>query len=237
MAAARCPKACATSSCCRLRGAILHGCRCARARATPSGVSQHVRKLEDTWASACSRATRSLPTPAGGAFYQRCIEMLRIHEQAKRAVQSYGQGAEGQLVVGLMPTMTRCALAPVLAISCRPTPTCGSSSEAARHEQIRAGELDFAVVRLRPQRRNWRAPPRERPKHMVSNAASKRTYGARTAREPRPNQAGGAGQAQHPAHDHRDLLSNGVHIEQLGRTGRRLATCSIWSPARSCRAS
>src|SRR4029450_10966716 len=90
-----------------------------------------------------------IPTPAGDAFYQRCLELLRIHEEAKRAAQSSGQGAAGQLVVGLMPTMTRCALAPVLASFMQANPNVRvkivEGYSGTLTQQIRAGELGFAT--------------------------------------------------------------------------------------------
>src|SRR5262245_16723777 len=124
----------------------------AREHATQSGVSQHVRKLEDSLGVRLFSRDKGqvVPTPAGDSLYQRCIEMLRLHEQAKRAVQSYGQGAEGQLVVGLMPTMTRCALAPVLASFLAANPNVRvkivEGYSGVLTQQIRAGELDFAIV-------------------------------------------------------------------------------------------
>jgi LysR family transcriptional regulator, nitrogen assimilation regulatory protein len=124
----------------------------AREHATQSGVSQHVRKLEDSLGVRLFSRDKGqvVPTPAGDSLYQRCIEMLRLHEQAKRAVQDYGQGAEGQLVVGLMPTMTRCALAPVLASFMQANPNVRvkvvEGYSGTLTQQIRAGELDFAIV-------------------------------------------------------------------------------------------
>ena len=68
----------------------------AREHATQSGVSQHVRKLEDNLGVRLFSRDKGqvVPTPAGDSLYQRCIEMLRLHEAAKRTMRSYGQGAE-----------------------------------------------------------------------------------------------------------------------------------------------
>jgi DNA-binding transcriptional LysR family regulator len=124
----------------------------AREHATQSGVSQHVRKLEDSLGVRLFARDKGevAPTPAGDQLYQRCIEMLRQHDAARRAVRDYGQGADGQLVVGLMPTMTRCALAPVLASFMQSNPNVRvkivEGYSAMLTQQIRAGELDFAIV-------------------------------------------------------------------------------------------
>ena len=40
-----------------------------------------------------------------------------VDEEADRSVRSYAAGLEGDMVVGLMPTMTRCALAPAVLAS------------------------------------------------------------------------------------------------------------------------
>jgi LysR family transcriptional regulator, nitrogen assimilation regulatory protein len=123
-----------------------------REHATQSGVSQHIRKLEDSLGVRLfSRDKgRVLATPAGDSFYRRCIEMLRLHEEARRAVQTYNKGFNGEIVVGLMPTMTRCALAPVLTTFIDANPNVSvkvvEGYSASLTEQVRAGELDFAIV-------------------------------------------------------------------------------------------
>lgn len=124
----------------------------ARENATQSGVSQHVRKLEETFGvKLLSRdKARVVPTPAGDSFYQRCIEVLRAHEEADRAVRTYAKGLDGEIVIGLMPTMTRCALAPVLAkfIDTHPNLVVRvvEGYSAVLTQRVQAGELDFAIV-------------------------------------------------------------------------------------------
>ena len=58
---------------------------------------------------------RIAPTPAGDAYYRRAIDVPRAHDAAGRAVRAYASRLDGQMVVGLMPTMTRCTLAPARA--------------------------------------------------------------------------------------------------------------------------
>ena len=208
----------------------------AREHATQSGVSQHVRKLEDNLGVRLFSRVKGqvIPTPAGDAFYQRCIEMLRIHEQAKRAVQSYGQGAEGQLVVGLMPTMTRCALAPVLASFMQANPNVRvkvvEGYSATLTQQIRAGELDFAIVPA------FAGAPGltsrlflTTPEVLVSSAASKRTHLA-------PIQLASLGPIKlvvpGKLNTRRTTIetycaSNGVRIEQLVELDAMLATLDL----------
>jgi DNA-binding transcriptional LysR family regulator len=124
----------------------------ARENATQSGVSQHIRKLEETFGvHLFSREKgRVVPTPAGDSYYRRCLDVLRAHEAADRSVRNYATGFEGDIVIGLMPTMTRCALAPVLArfIEAHPNIVVRvvEGYSAVLTQQAQAGELDFAVV-------------------------------------------------------------------------------------------
>ena len=123
-----------------------------REHATQSGVSQHIRKLEDALdARLFTRDKgRVVPTPAGDSYYRHCIELLNIHAKATSSVQKQGTGLAGNIVVGLMPTMTRCVLAPALArfIDKHPNVVVRvvEGYSAALTEQVQAAELEFAVV-------------------------------------------------------------------------------------------
>jgi LysR family transcriptional regulator, nitrogen assimilation regulatory protein len=123
-----------------------------REHATQSGVSQHIRKLEDgLHAKLFTRDKgRVVPTPAGDSYYRHCIEMLDVYSKATRAVQKQGAGLAGNIVVGLMPTMTRCVLAPALArfIDRHPNVVVRvvEGYSAALTEQVQSAELEFAVV-------------------------------------------------------------------------------------------
>ena len=88
-----------------------------RENATQSGVTQHVRKLEDAHGvSLFVRDGRTVrPTPAGDAYYGHCIEVLRAHERSRSAVREFKDTLSGEVVVGLTPTTTRGVLAPALA--------------------------------------------------------------------------------------------------------------------------
>ena len=123
-----------------------------RENTTQSGVSQHIRALEDGLGVRLFSRDKGqvVPTPAGESYYNRCIEVLRAHASATSVAQSFAQGAEGSIVIGLMPTMTRCMLAPVLAAFTEAHPNVfvrvveGYSAPLTR--EVRAGELDFAIV-------------------------------------------------------------------------------------------
>jgi LysR family nitrogen assimilation transcriptional regulator len=123
-----------------------------REHATQSGVSQHIRKLEDTLKTKLFARDkgRVMPTPAGDSYYRHCIELLNTYAKATTAARRHGTGLAGNIVVGLMPTMTRCVLAPTLArfIEMHPNVVVRvvEAYSAALTEQVQSAELEFAVV-------------------------------------------------------------------------------------------
>ena len=123
-----------------------------REHATQSGVSQHIRKLEDRFGARLFSRDRGTvtPTPAGESYYRRCVELLRAYQVADNSVRSYAGGLTGEIAVGLMPTMTRCTLAPTLSRFIEAHPNVRlrivEAYSAVLTGQVRAGALDFAVV-------------------------------------------------------------------------------------------
>ena len=123
-----------------------------REHATQSGVSQHVRKLEERLGAKLFSRDRGcvVPTPAGEAYYERCVELLRLANAADNAVSRFRGSLTGEIVVGLMPTMTRSALAPALSRFTDEQPNVVirvvEAYSAVLTQQVRAGDLDFAVV-------------------------------------------------------------------------------------------
>src|SRR5437870_1522143 len=84
----------------------------ARENATQSGVSQHMHKLEAGFGIQLfiRGAGSIIPTPAGDIYYRHCIEILRAFQTSKNEMEKFRKGLSGEVVVGLMPTLTRCAL-------------------------------------------------------------------------------------------------------------------------------
>ncbi len=123
-----------------------------REHATQSGVSQHIKKLEDRFGVRlfARNAGAITPTPAGEAFYRECVGVLRAHAAATQALRSFGRSLEGEITVGLMPSMTRCALAPALARFMALHPNVkvqiAEAYSGILTERVRACELEFAVV-------------------------------------------------------------------------------------------
>ncbi|MDB5824934.1 MAG: transcriptional regulator, LysR family [Herminiimonas sp.] len=123
-----------------------------REHSTQSGVSQHVRKMEEELGTKLFfRGSGSVsPTPAGETFYLGCVDILRRHERLRREMQQFSSSLEGEIVVGLTPTMTRCALAPALAGFSEAHPNVVvhvvESYSSTLTQQVRAGDLAFAIV-------------------------------------------------------------------------------------------
>lgn len=123
-----------------------------RENATQSGVSQHVRKLEELLGVQLLWREKGTvqPTPAGDRYYRHCVELLRLHQQAAAIATGHRGGFEGEVVVGLMPTMTRAVLAPSLLHFRNENPNVSvrvvEGYSAALTPQVRAGDCDFAIV-------------------------------------------------------------------------------------------
>jgi LysR family transcriptional regulator, nitrogen assimilation regulatory protein len=124
----------------------------ARENATQSGISQHVAAAERTLGVKLFErsATGVKPTPAGQRYYKRCIEAVGQLDNAREEVRGFASRVSGDLRIGMIPTLTRAALAPAL------------DQFTSKHPDVRVyivegysgwltdlvlnGELDFAVV-------------------------------------------------------------------------------------------
>jgi len=124
----------------------------ARENATQSGISQHVAAAERTLGVKLFErsATGVTPTPAGQRYYKRCVEAVGQLSSAADEVRGFAARVSGDLRIGLIPTLTRAALAPALADFNARHPDVrlhiieGYSGWLT--EMVHAGELDFAVV-------------------------------------------------------------------------------------------
>lgn len=129
-----------------------------REHATQSGVSQHIRKLEERFGvKLFFRSKRRVsPTPAADAYYNRCVEILRLNEATNQSMMLYGHGVSGDIAVGLMPTMTRVSLAPAMRRFIASYPNVAIRVVEAYSpiltQAVLTGELDFAIVPAIPGR-------------------------------------------------------------------------------------
>ncbi len=122
-----------------------------REGATQSGVSQHVKQLEDFLATPLfQRDGRAVtPTAAGRRYYEECVAVLRRLDAASRDVRAAGTFSD-PVRVGLMPTFTRALLSPTLERYLDAAPTAEirvtEAYSAVLTEMVLKGDLDFAVV-------------------------------------------------------------------------------------------
>ncbi|WP_439497473.1 LysR family transcriptional regulator [Bosea sp. (in: a-proteobacteria)] len=123
-----------------------------REHATQSGVSQHMKKLEESLGVRLFErgATQVSPTPAGDVYYRHCIDLLRRNAAATLAIRALAPGLDGEINIGLMPTVTRCVLAPALErfVDAHPNVVVrvDEAYSAVLTQKTQAGMLDFAVV-------------------------------------------------------------------------------------------
>ena len=124
----------------------------ARENATQSGVSQHVAAAERTLGVKLFERSASgvVPTPAGLRYYKRCVEAVGQIESAHEEVRGFARTVSGDLRVGLMPTMTRAALAPTLEQFTPRYPDVRlhivEGYSGLLTDMVLADDLDFAVV-------------------------------------------------------------------------------------------
>lgn len=123
-----------------------------REHATQSGVSHHIRKLEDrreTLLFIRGTGLRVVPTPAADAYYRGCIATLRAYENANNSLREFAGGYDGELAIGLVPTISHPILAPSLLkyIAAHPNVAIQTmeSQSVSLIGEVRAGRLDFAI--------------------------------------------------------------------------------------------
>ena len=123
-----------------------------RENATQSGISQHVAAVERTLGvKLFERSAAGVkPTPAGLLYYRRCVEAVGQIESANDEVRGFAALISGELRIGLIPTLTRAALAPTLEQFVARYPDVrlhiveGYSNVLT--DMVLADDLDFAVV-------------------------------------------------------------------------------------------
>jgi LysR family transcriptional regulator, nitrogen assimilation regulatory protein len=122
-----------------------------REGATQSGLSQHVRQLEESLGvTLLVRDGRGItPTPSGERYYAECVSLLRrLYTTEADIIGAASMG--GEVRVGLMPTFTRAVLAPTLESFIQAAPSVEVQVTEAYSgvltELVRKGDLDFAIV-------------------------------------------------------------------------------------------
>lgn len=123
-----------------------------RENATQSGISQHVAAAEQALGvKLFERSAKGVtPTPAGLRYYKRCVEAIGQLESANEEARGFATVVAGDLRVGLIPTLTRAALAPTLEHFSPHYPDVRlhimEGYSGLLTDMVLADELDFAVV-------------------------------------------------------------------------------------------
>ncbi|MEL6520814.1 MAG: LysR family transcriptional regulator [Pseudomonadota bacterium] len=123
-----------------------------RVNATQSGLSMHVRQLEERFqVQLLNRSSTGVtPTEVGRRFYRDAVRVLHAATEAESNLRALSGTVTGHVTVGLMPTFTRAVLGPTLTQFVQDYPNVkvsvreAYSSELSR--RVLAGDLDFAVV-------------------------------------------------------------------------------------------
>ena len=124
----------------------------ARENATQSGISQHVAAVEREFGvKLFERSARGVkPTPAGQRYYKHCIEAVGQIAKANADVRAFATRVTGDLRIGLIPTLTRAALAPALEKFVAQYPDVRlhivEGYSGTLTDMVQNGELDFAAV-------------------------------------------------------------------------------------------
>jgi LysR family tcuABC transcriptional regulator len=124
----------------------------ARENATQSGISQHVASVERTLGVRLFERSAAgvRPTPAGLRYYKRCVDAVGQLENAGEEARGTAGLVTGELRIGLMPTMTRSALAPTLESFAPRYPDVKlhivEGYSGVLTDMVLADDLDFAVV-------------------------------------------------------------------------------------------
>ncbi|MGB7299631.1 MAG: LysR family transcriptional regulator [Burkholderiaceae bacterium] len=124
----------------------------AREVATQSGMSQHVRALEQAVGAALLERSRDgvALTVAGRRYYEHCLKALEALDAGEAQVRALDAEVAGVLRAGLMPAFTRAALAPALERFATAYPQVSvqitEAYSGALTALVRTDELDFALV-------------------------------------------------------------------------------------------
>ncbi|MEX2495082.1 MAG: LysR family transcriptional regulator [Woeseia sp.] len=123
-----------------------------RIHATQSGLSMQIKELEERIGTKLfERSPKGVdPTVAGQKLYARALEVVRQVEGLREELRNIRDEVAGTVSVGLMPTFTRSAIAPVIADFAAASPYVNfkifEAYSAVLSDMVRREQLDFAIV-------------------------------------------------------------------------------------------
>ncbi len=125
-----------------------------RESSTQSGVSHHMRQLEELLGVKLFVRDKAgiISTPAADVYYRHCVELLRSIDQATHELASFAPGHQGSFVVGLIPALTHRIGAPALlrfsALHPNVKVRIVESYSSSMGDLVASGAVDFAVSTL-----------------------------------------------------------------------------------------
>lgn len=123
----------------------------AREFATQSGISQHIKQIEEMLGVQLFDRQKSVePTAAGTLFYQHCLEVLAVNSKGLLALDTFEPGLSGEVRFGVTPTLASHQLAPAYLQLMAQNPNASIAVIDAPSnmliDMVRANELDFAII-------------------------------------------------------------------------------------------
>ncbi len=87
-----------------------------RENTAQSGVSQHIRNLEDAYGVRLFLREKSkvIPTPAAEAVYRHCVTVLRELGQTANELRRYSKARSEHITIGIIPALNRRCIAGAL---------------------------------------------------------------------------------------------------------------------------
>lgn len=128
----------------------------AREHATQSGVSQHIRHIEERLQAVLFDRKKGMePTAAGAAYYERCLAVLRAFDETTSAITRYTSGIAGEARVGVTAALAGRQLASAFSQFQRAHPNATAklveAGVSVLIERVLAGDLDAAILPCEPQ--------------------------------------------------------------------------------------
>ena len=126
----------------------------ARESSTQSGVSHHIKQLEDLLGVKLFVREKLgvVATPAADVYYQRCVELLRSIDGATHEIERFATGYQASFIVALIPALANRVGAPALLRFAERHPNVKvrivESYSSATSDLVAAGEVDFAISTL-----------------------------------------------------------------------------------------
>ena len=126
----------------------------AREFTTQSGVSHHIKQLEDVLDVKLFVRDKGgvVATPAADAYYKKCVELLRSLDSATDEIVRFSEGFQASFVVALIPALANRVCAPALLRFAELHPNVKvrivESYSSSTSELVASGAVDFAITTL-----------------------------------------------------------------------------------------